>query len=575
MSAATAPVLPGRPSGPSRPPLPRGGRDAVSAPSRRPRAGRGWLIGAALVAALVLAPVAALLVQAAGGSAGLWPHLLAHVLPGALRETAVLLAGIGVMVVAIGTGSAWLVTAYDFPGRRLLAWALVLPLAMPGYIAAYVYLDLWHPIGPLQSGLRSLLGYASPRDFRLPDIRSMPGCVAVMGLVLYPYVYVPVRALFASQSATLIEASRMLGTARGAVFRRVALPLARPAIAVGASLALMEALNDVGAVEFLGVRTLTVSIYSTWVTRGDLAGAAQIALAMLVIVLGLIAVERRARRHQGYAASAVRATPLAPRRLTGARGWGALALGLLPVLAGFGLPGGYLVILALRRLGQSHDLAGLGAAAMATLALAGVATALTLVLGLIVAVAGRMRPGAVSGIAGRAAAIGYAMPGTVVALGLLMPVATLDGWIDRSARALTGTGPGLLLVGSGAALILACMVRFLSISAGTIEAGYARLPRSFDLAARSLGRAPAAVWRQVHLPLLRGPMAAAALLVFVDCVKELPASLMLRPLGVETLATLLYGEAARGTYENGALAALAIVAVGLLPAMLLARLGGR
>ncbi|WP_299358903.1 iron ABC transporter permease [uncultured Paracoccus sp.] len=541
----------------------------------RPRAGRGWTRAAAAISMLALLPVVALLWQALAGSSGLWPHLRAHVLPQALHDTAILLVGVGVLVTAIGTSAAWLVTAYDFPGRRVFSWALLLPLAMPSYIIAYAYLDLLHPIGSLQTGLRGVLGYDSPRDFRLPDIRSMAGCILLLSLVLYPYVYIPVRALFLSQAANLIDASRTLGTSRAAVFRRVALPLARPAIAVGASLALMEALNDVGAAEFLGVRTLTVSIYSTWVTRSDLAGAAQIALAMLVMVLALILAERWARRNVRYAGSAMRSIPLGPRRLTGLAGWTALGLVALPVALGFAAPAGYLVHAALSRLGAGPDLGALWRAGASTVALAAAATAATVGLGLVVAAAARLRPGRGAETALRLSTIGYAMPGTVVALGLLMPVAAFDGLFDRGIASLTGTRPGMILLGSGAALVLAYVVRFLSISAGTIEAGFTRLPRSYDGAARSLGRSPTGLMGQIHLPLLRAPLVAGALLVFVDCVKELPATLMLRPLGVETLATQLYAEASRGTYENGALAALAILAVGLLPAILLARTGER
>src|SRR5690606_30352290 len=251
------------------------------------------------------------------GSGDLWPHLRAYVLPQALQDTAILLTGVGTLVIVIGTGSAWLVTAYDFPGRRMLSWALLLPLAVPTYIVAFPYVDLLHPIGPIHTGLRDLLGYTSPRDFRLPEVRSMGGCILLLELVLYPYVYLPTRALFMMQASGVLEASRTLGASPGRTFRRIALPLARPAIAVGASLALMEALNDIGAAEFLGVRTLTVSIYSTWVNRGSLAGAAQIALFMLAIVVSLIALERWARRHQRYATSARQSRMIGPQPLRG------------------------------------------------------------------------------------------------------------------------------------------------------------------------------------------------------------------------------------------------------------------
>ncbi|HEY9347035.1 MAG TPA: ABC transporter permease subunit, partial [Inquilinus sp.] len=257
----------------------------------RRQPGRRWLSAAAIIGALVALPVLALAWEALQGSTGLWPHLLAYVLPPALGQTAMLLLGVGEIVTVLGTSTAWLVTAYDFPGRRQLEWALLLPLAVPTYIIAYAYLDILHPLGVVQGAIRALLGYSSPREFRLPDIRSMAGCIVLLGFVLYPYVYITTRAMFLTQAANLVEVSRTLGTRRRQVFLRVALPLARPAIAVGVSLALMEALNDIGASEFLGVRSLTISVYTTWVTRSDLAGAAQIALAMLVLVVALVAIE--------------------------------------------------------------------------------------------------------------------------------------------------------------------------------------------------------------------------------------------------------------------------------------------
>ena len=296
-----------------------------------------------------MVPVVALVSQALQGSAGLWEHLGSTVLLTALPDTVILLAGVGLLAGIIGTCSAWLVTAYDFPGRRILEWALLLPLAMPTYIVAYAYLDILHPIGPVQGIIRFLLGYSSPREFRLPDIRSMTGCIILLGFVLFPYVYIPVRAMFLTQAGNLLEAARTLGVSRQRAFLKVAVPLARPAIAVGVSLALMEALNDIGASEFLGVRTLTVSVYTTWVTKSDLPGAAQIALSMLFIVVALVAFERWARRKQRYSVSAQKSRELEPVRLTGLKACGAFTLGSLPVLIGFVAPASYLVIEAWKR----------------------------------------------------------------------------------------------------------------------------------------------------------------------------------------------------------------------------------
>lgn len=532
--------------------------------------GTGWLAGAALIGLAVLAPVLTLVWWALGGDLSHWRHLATYVLPQALANTAALLAGVGVLVTLLGTGSAWLVTAYEFPSRRTLTWALLLPLAVPTYIIAFAYLDLLHPIGPIQSAIRALLGYDSPRQFRLPDLRSIQGAIFVLGFVLYPYVYLSTRVMFMTQAASLLEAARTLGAGRYGVFFRVALPLARPAIVVGVSLALLETLNDIGASEFLGVQTLTVSVYTTWVTRSDLAGAAQIALTMLAIVIGLILLERHGRKRQRYA-NTQRMRPMQPRRLRGAAAVLAAVLGWIPVVVGFVAPALYLVVETYKRLHlvggvSSQLLNGLGN----TLIVAFSATIVTLLCGLIVAWAGRTLRESAGFNPGRAcarvASLGYAVPGTVLAIGLLTPFV----WIDTAVAKVFG-GSGLFLMGSMAALVCAYAIRFLAISTGALEAGLARIPPSLEQASRLLGESSAGTLRRVHLPLLRPALAASALLVFVDAMKELPATLLLRPMNFDTLATWLYAEAARGTYEEGAVAALAIVLAGLLPVILLAR----
>lgn len=533
---------------------------------------------AALLAACVLAPVLSLAWEAAQGSPGLWRHLGAHVLPTATANTLMLLAGVGVLATTLGAGCAWLVSAYRFPGRDVLAWALLLPLAVPTYIVAYAYLDILHPLGPIQEAIRALLGYDSPRQFRLPDIRSLGGAIFLLGFVLYPYVYLTARMMFQTQAAGLLEAARTLGASRRTAFFRVALPLARPAIAVGASLALLETLNDIGASEFLGVQTLTVSIYSTWVGRSDLAGAAQIALSMLLLVVLLIWLERHGRRRQRYAVTQ-RPRPLAPLALRGWRGWLACLTATLPVLLGFLMPAAYLLQQTLRYLDRSGTLSQqLISAAVNTISIAAVATLLTLAAGLLLAAAARLPARYGKARLGtlmlRLGSLGYAIPGTIVAIGLLTPLALLDHGIGTIAS-LWDAPPRLWIMGSTVALTGAYLIRFLAIAAGGIEAGYARIPPSLDRAARSLGENETGLLRRVHLPLLRPALFSAALLIFVDVMKELPATLLLRPLNFETLATWLYGEAARGTYEEGAVAALAIVAAGLLPVILLARAGSR
>lgn len=532
----------------------------------------GWAILSYLAAFSVLLPVAALAVVAAGPSAGLWPHLAAYVLPQAAADTAVLLIGVGLVTIVVGTGTAWLVSAYDFPGRAWLDWALLLPLAMPTYIIAYAYLDLLHPVGPVQSLIRDLAGISNPQDLRLPDPRSMTGCIILMGFALYPYVYLTTRALFLMQSASLIEAARTLGAGRWGVFFRVALPLARPAVAVGASLALMEALNDIGASEFLGVRTMTVAVYTTWVTRSDLAGAAQIALFMLAIVVVLVVAERWFRRRLAYATSAQKPRRLSAQRLRGLKGWGAFALVALPMLIGFGFPAIHLVLTAWKRASFAGISSSLLSAALNTFLLSAVAALVTVVLGLALAYFIRLRTGTGARAVFRTASLGYAIPGTVLAIGLLGPIAAADRLINAVSESMFGVIVGLVFLSSGIALIYAYVARFLAISAGGIEAGFSRISLSLDHAGRTLGETASGVLRRIHVPLLRPAIGAAAMLVFVDCMKELSATLLLRPLNFETLATLLYGEAARGTYEDGSLAALAIVLLGIIPVVVLAKM---
>lgn len=548
----------------------------IRAGTRSVRAGTGgrwWRAAAVAIAALACLPIVSLIAIALQGSTGLWPHLISYVLPVAARDTLALLVGVGFLSAALGTGAAWLVTAYDFPGRKVLDWALLLPLAVPTYIVAYAYLDLLHPVGPVQGLVRAILGYSSPREFRLPDIRSLAGCIVLLGLVLYPYVYLTVRAMFLAQSANLVEAARTLGCPQSRLFWRVALPLARPAIAVGVSLAMMEAINDVGASEFLGVRTLTVSIYSTWISRNDLPGAAQIALVMLAFVVAIVLFERWARRNQRYATGVQRPRAMQRRRLSGGRAAFALAAGSLPVALGFLAPAAYLLVEAIER----YQFAGLSQRILAetlnTVAVSTVATAIILLCGFIVAYAARLSSATFGGTALRIASIGYAVPGTVLAIGLLTPIAMADGLISTATESLFGIAISWLILGSGGAIVYAYAVRFLAVSAGGIEAGFSRISPSLDHAARTLGQSASGAFRHVHLPLSRPTLVAAGLLVFVDCMKELPATLLLRPLNFETLATHLYGEAARGTYEEASIAALIIVAVGAIPVILLSRTG--
>jgi iron(III) transport system permease protein len=502
-----------------------------------------------------------------------WPHLAANVLPVALGNTLLLLAGVAAFCAVVGVGTAWIVTQYDFPGRASLEWLLVLPLAMPTYITAYVYVEMLGFQGPFQTALRALTGYRSLRDYWFPDPRNLAGAILILGLVLYPYVYLSVRALFGMQSAAIVESARTLGASRSRLFWRVALPMCRPALAAGLTLAMLEALNDIGASEYLGVRSLTLSVYSTWINGGSLAGAAQIACVMLFVIVLLILAEARARGARRFALPVKRLRPVGRSRLRGGAAVAAAIACALPVLFGALLPIASLFGEFLRR-----DLLAQADAAMLralgnTVLISGIATFAVVAVGLLVAAAIRLGRERWLPATGRIAALGYAIPGTVLAVGLLVPLAAFDNLIADTSRALFGVSPGLVLLGSGAALVIAYAVRFLSIAIGGSQSGLARIPTRIDDAARSLGADRREVMQRLHWPLLRPAIAAAALLVFVDCMKELPATLLLRPLNFDTLATLVYGHASRGVFEDGALAALLIVLVGLYPAIMLARAG--
>ena len=518
-----------------------------------------------VLAALALAPIASLVVLASQ-QAGDWQHLTAYVLPPAAANTAVLLAGVGLITFVAGTGTAWLVTTFEFPARRIFVWLLPLPLAIPTYIVAYVYADLFEAFGPVASMFRSI-------GWQTPNIRSLPGAIFVMSFVLYPYVYLASRAMLLTQSAAMIEMARVSGASRWQLTRDIALPLARPAIATGVTLALLETLNDVGASEYLGVQTLTIAIFTTWLNRGSLANAAQIACALLMIVIVLFAVERYSRKRRSFVGIDQHARRMPRLTLPGAAGVLAFAACLLPAMIGFVIPAVALAREVFRRgLLTGFDPALLSHSAT-TLRYAAFAAVIAVTAGFAAAAAIRSaRSGLLDKFAG-AASIGYALPGTVLALGLLSPLVAGDEAINWLTSATLGKTVGLIIAGSGGAVIVAYVLRFLAIAIGFGQAGLARIATDLDEAARISGARPSQVMRTIHWPLLRPAVAGAALLIFVDCLKELPATLLLRPLNVETLSTYIYQYASRGNFEEGALAALLIVAAGLVPAIWLARFG--
>lgn len=498
----------------------------------------------------------------------LWSHLTRTVLWSAVSSTFILLVGVGVLVTLIGVATAWLVTICRFRGSGVFSVLLLLPLALPTYVSAFAYIEFLGFTGPVQTLIRDLFDYSSVRQYWFPDYRTTGGAIVVMSLVLYPYVYLTSRAAFAMQTASAFDACRTLGVSSFALFWRVALPMARPAIIVGVALALMETANDIGAVEFFGVRTLTTTIYDVWLNRSSLSTAAQIACLFLLVVALLLWFERRARRAQKLYQTSAKITPFQPFYLSGWKAFAAFSACTFPVLFGFIIPVLVLLESAIDYV-WIEGFSTLWEPSVNTIYLAIAATLVTMGVGFFFAYITNIMPHTRSNMLVRLTTLGYAVPGVVLAVGILIPLAALDNTVDALMREFFNLNTGLLLSGTTVALIYAYSIRFLPISFGSSDTGFQRLSPNYGHAARTLGRGELAVLCQVHLPLLRWSVMTGGILVFVDCMKELPATLLLRPFNYNTLATRIYDAASLEVFEEGALPALAIVAVGLLPVILL------
>lgn len=526
-------------------------------------------IAAMLLSALVAMPLIAIFVIALTGGTNGWQHLIANVLPRSGAQTLLLLVMTGAFTTITGVTTAWLVTMFDFPFRRLLSFALVLPLAIPSYLAAYAFGEFLDFAGPVQSALRALFGYQTIRDYWFPDIRSLGGAVLVLGSVLYPYIYLSTRAAFGLQGRFAADAARTLGVGPLRLFLSVQLPMARPAIIIGLALVMMETLNDIGAVEYLGVHTLTFTIYETWLNRGNLAGATQIAACLVVIVAALIVIERRARRRQRFAAG--KATAMHQRsarvELSPARGWLATLVCALPFLSGFAIPVLVLGSYALKRLNGLAD-PKLLKALLHSLEVSLPVAVITLFGGFLLAYAQRERPSWPTRFAVRVGSLGYGIPGTVLAIGVLLPLAGLDNAVDGIMRSHLGISTGLLLSGTAFAIIYAPSVRFMTLAEGTVDAGFQKLSPHLDMASRTLGRTRLQTLVGVLLPNIRPAAITASLLVFIESLKELPATIMLRPFNFNTLSTMVYESASRSRVQDAALPALVIIAAGLVPVIL-------
>ncbi|KZY64012.1 iron ABC transporter permease [Oleiphilus sp. HI0071] len=517
---------------------------------------------------MVLLPIASVIYLAAFPDDNIWPHLLNTVLPVYIENTLILMTGVGTLSVLIGIGSAWLISHYDFPGKRIFNWALLLPFAMPAYVIAYVYTDFLEYAGPLQSSLRELFGWQTSRDYFFPEVRSMAGAIILMALTLYPYIYMLARAAFMQQSVSLYYAARSLGSSPLAFFFRVSLPIARPAIVVGLSLVLMETLNDFGTVDYFAIQTLTAGLYDTWLNMSNIGGAAQIATVMMLAVTLLIYLERRSRNQQQTFSAKSSTSGLPVNKLTGPHAYLASALAATPVIFGFLIPVLILSNYAIQYFEQSWS-PRFFSYAFNSFTLSFSAALITLVIGCLLAYTKRLNRRRATNALTQISSLGYAVPGAVLAIGVIIPLAAFDNWFDGLAREFFGVSTGLLLSGSIIAVLFAYTVRFLAVATGAIDSSLEKVTQSMDMASRSLGKGSMETFLRVHLPIIKPGALTALLVVFVDCMKELPATLILRPFNFETLATHVYQFASDELIEQCALSALVIVLVGMVPVILL------
>lgn len=527
-----------------------------------------WRASLVVVALVISIPVLIVLASLAQPFSSVWQHLLDTVLSDYIKNSAALMIGVGFGTVFLGVSGAWLTAMCEFPGRKIFNWALLLPMAMPAYIIAYTYTGLLDFTGPVQSAIRDSfgLGYG---DYWFPEIRSIGGAICMLSLVLYPYVYLLARVAFMEQSTAVLEASRNLGKGPWQTLFQVALPMARPAIVAGTSLALMETLADYGTVDYFGVSTFTTGIFRTWYGLGELRSAAQLSALLLVFVFTLMVLERWSRHRIRFHHTSARNR--AKRiHLSAWRGASCFALVFATVFFGFLLPAGQLLAWALEKW-QANFNSDFFWLILNSFTLAASASLVCLVVALLLAYGKRIHPGKLEISSARIAGMGYAVPGTVIAVGVLIPFAWIDNQVDAMMREFFDVSTGLLLSGTVIALIFAYVVRFLSVSLQSVESGLQKIRPSIDESARSLGQGPLGVLKRIHLPMLRGSVLTALLLVFVDVLKELPTTLILRPFNFNTLAVRTYELASDERLADAAAPALAIVLIGLLPVILMTR----
>lgn len=542
----------------------------IAPPARRHNPAGFWSLASVLIALMVILPIGAIFWLAAFPDANIWPHLWATVLPRYLANTVILSLGVGGLAAMVGTGSAWLTTMYIFPGSRWLQWLLLLPLAIPAYVGAYALVDFLEYAGPVQTGLRELFGWQNSRDYAFPEIRSRAGAIIVLAAALNPYVFLLARAAFREQSGDAYEVARALGAGPFARFRRVGLPLARPAIAAGVAIVMMETVSDFGVVDFFAVQTLTTGIFTTWLEMGNTGGAAQIAIVILSLVLVLVALEKTSRSKIRFYRLSRQQRPVTATRLRGAAAWLAMLACAIPFVVGFVLPVGVISSHAFANT-QQWLAPGLFLAFLHTVWVGSAAAILTVSAALVMVYGVRLTGKRLPRILLPVSTIGYAAPGAVLAVGILIPLAWLDHRLADFIENTSGFDPGLMLTGTAFAVVLAYCVRFFAIAQGAVDAAMGRVSPNLPLAARSLGQTATGTLRRVYFPLIKGSVGTALLLVFVDSVKELPATLLLRPFNYNTLATRVYEQASLEQIGAASPAALLVICVGLAAVFLMAR----
>ena len=530
-----------------------------------------WPILGFIGSLVVLVPVAIILASVFQSSGGEWSHLAETRLPAYVGNTLVLAVSVCTFAGVIGVASAWLVTMHRFPGRRVLSWALLLPLAVPAYLAAYSLTDLLQFSGPVQTWLRARFDLAAG-DYWFPSVRSLGGAIFILTLALYPYVYFAARIAFLEQSKSALESSRLLGRGPWGTFFFVALPLARPAVIGGLALVLMETVADFGAVDYCAVDTFATGIYRTWYGLESRVAASQLSALLISVLLLLILGEHLLRRSERYHRTSARCHRSEGTDLGAIKGTLAMIFCLLPVAFGFLFPMGRLIGLVVGR-GAGAEWVPLGGLALRTTGIGILAAVVSVIIALLIGYAARIRPGAFTATSAGIARTGYAIPGPVVAIGLLLPLSWLDHRINDASLSVTDGAwrPGLIFTGSILALVLGYQTRFIAVGLSFVQSSLERVHLRIDEAARTLGSSRSGILMRIHIPLVRRSLLAAGLLVFVDVVKELPVTLMLRPFNFDTLAVRVYQLASDERLEEAATAALLIGIVGLLPVMLLSR----